>query len=75
MKFPLSGFGHLSPATSHGKVICMLYSLLGIPINGIFIVSISTYFQEKVKKLFSSIEDSRWKIVDGRRSVDKIHNE
>ena len=32
-------------------------------------------FQEKVQKLFSSIEDSRWQIVDGRRSVDKIHTE
>ena len=45
------GFGHLSPATTLGKIICMIYSLLGVPINGIFIGSLGAYFRNKVSKV------------------------
>ena len=44
-----SGFGHLSPGTDLGKVICIVYSLLGVPINGILIGSLGAFFGGKVK--------------------------
>ena len=34
--------------TQLGKVICILYSLLGVPINGILIGAIGAYFRNKV---------------------------
>ncbi len=43
----ISGFGHLSPATSTGKVICIVYSLLGVPVNGILIGSLGAFFGTK----------------------------
>ena len=38
------GYGHLAPATEGGKLLCVFYSLLGIPINGI----LGNYFGSKV---------------------------
>ena len=43
------GYGHLSPDTDTGKLICMVYSLLGVPINGIFIAAIGAYFKNRVR--------------------------
>lgn len=43
----LPGYGHLSPTTYLGKVICILYSLLGVPINGILVGSLGAYFGNK----------------------------
>ena len=54
LKIPLikslkfSGFGHLAPETWQGKLFCIFYSLLGVPINGILIGSLGTFFGSKV---------------------------
>ena len=47
------GYGNLSPDTVLGKLICLVYCLLGIPINAFFIASIGNYFQRKQKKFMS----------------------
>ncbi|XP_057369888.1 potassium channel subfamily K member 2-like [Daphnia carinata] len=55
------GYGNFSPKTSWGKIFCMFYGLIGIPICGVFLTSTSDYFsngflhlyerqQEKFKK-------------------------
>ena len=31
--FLISGYGHLSPETSGGKIFCMIFALFGIPLN------------------------------------------
>jgi hypothetical protein len=46
--FYISGFGHLAPETWQGKLFCIFYSLLGVPINGILIGSLGTFFGSKV---------------------------
>ena len=51
------GYGHLSPDTSLGKIICMIYSLLGVPINGIFIGSLGAYFRNKLKRFISEKQE------------------
>ena len=48
LKLFFIGFGHLSPGTDLGKGICIIYSLLGVPINGILIGSLGAYFGNKV---------------------------
>ncbi|TRY67051.1 hypothetical protein TCAL_07815 [Tigriopus californicus] len=45
------GYGHLSPSTQAGKAVCILYSLLGIPINGVLIGSLATFFGNRINKL------------------------
>ena len=47
------GYGQLAPATILGKLICLVYCLLGVPINAFLITSIGTYFQGKLKKFMS----------------------
>ena len=42
------GYGHIYPMTQLGKVVCILYSLLGVPINGILIGALGAYFRNKV---------------------------
>lgn len=44
------GFGHLAPATPEGRAVCIAYSLLGVPVNGILIGSLGAYFGSKLKK-------------------------
>ena len=47
------GYGQLAPDTILGKLICLVYCLLGVPINAFLITSIGTYFQGKLKKFMS----------------------
>ena len=47
------GYGNLSPDTILGKLICLVYCLLGVPINAFLITSIGSYFQGKLKKFIS----------------------
>jgi hypothetical protein len=52
LTFFISGFGHLAPETWQGKLFCIFYSLLGVPINGILIGSLGTFFGSKVMSFF-----------------------
>ncbi len=36
--------------TKNGKLVCIFYSLLGVPINGILIGSLGSFFGSKVSK-------------------------
>ena len=38
--------------TQLGKVVCILYSLLGVPINGILIGALGAYFRNKVCTMY-----------------------
>lgn len=48
------GYGHLSPQTSWGKIVCILYSLVGIPLTGILLAWTSNFFGDKLLQLFKS---------------------
>ena len=39
-----AGYGHLYPETDSGKIVCIFYSLLGVPLNAILIGSLATFF-------------------------------
>ena len=53
--FYLTGYGHLYPETDSGKIVCIFYSLLGVPLNAILIGSLSTFFAAIVSHSFSLI--------------------
>ena len=42
--WPLPGYGNYSPKTDEGKIFCILYGLVGIPICGIFLAFNTNYF-------------------------------
>ncbi|XP_068235361.1 potassium channel subfamily K member 2-like [Palaemon carinicauda] len=42
------GFGHMSPSTAWGKVFCILYATVGVPLNGIVIATLADFFSTKV---------------------------
>ncbi|XP_064096822.1 potassium channel subfamily K member 10-like [Macrobrachium nipponense] len=42
------GFGHMSPATAWGKIFCILYATVGVPLNGIVIATLADFFSAKV---------------------------
>jgi len=44
------GYGHIFPRTDWGKGLCIIYSLLGVPINGILIASLALFFGQKLTK-------------------------
>ena len=51
MDLNLVGFGNLAPETWEGKLFCIFYALLGVPINVVLVGSISTLFSSRVRLL------------------------
>ncbi|KAG0715354.1 Open rectifier potassium channel protein 1 [Chionoecetes opilio] len=48
------GYGHLYPTTSLSRVVCIVYSLVGIPLTGILLAWTSSFFGDKLLRLFRS---------------------
>ena len=46
------GYGKITPRTQLGRGACILYSIIGIPINNILISSIASFFINKGSGLF-----------------------
>ncbi|KAK3884066.1 hypothetical protein Pcinc_011632 [Petrolisthes cinctipes] len=42
------GFGHMAPKTPYGRVVCILYATLGVPLNGILIAALADIFSAKL---------------------------
>lgn len=59
------GFGHLAPETWQGKLFCIFYSLLGVPINGILIGSLAGFFGSKLQ----TFKKNRPQGIESIRSV------
>ncbi len=38
------GYGHMSPGTWQGRVFCIFYALIGIPLNGILLATLGEFF-------------------------------
>ena len=46
------GYGKMAPRTQLGRGVCLLYSIIGIPINNMLISSIASFFSNKESYLF-----------------------
>ena len=45
------GYGHLYPSTPEGKAACLVYALIGIPLNALLVGSLGNLFGSKLKKI------------------------
>uniref|UniRef100_A0A0N7ZAV4 Potassium channel domain-containing protein n=1 Tax=Scylla olivacea TaxID=85551 RepID=A0A0N7ZAV4_SCYOL len=54
------GYGHLTPKSSWSRIVCILYSLVGIPLTGMLLAWTSNFFGDKLLQLFKSrLSDER----------------
>jgi len=49
------GYGHISPGTTNGKIFCILYSLIGIPLLLVFMTQIGDWMAVTFRWLYSRI--------------------
>jgi len=43
------GYGHQSTETPHGRMLCMVYAIIGVPLNAILIGALGSVFSNKFK--------------------------
>ena len=44
------GYGRIAPRTQIGRGLCLIYLLVGVPINAILITTLSLFFSRKVSE-------------------------
>ena len=54
----MPGYGNLTPSTDLGKLVTMLYALVGIPLMFIYMANIGTVLASSFKFLYSKAEFS-----------------
>ncbi|XP_063852449.1 open rectifier potassium channel protein 1-like isoform X1 [Scylla paramamosain] len=42
------GFGHMAPKTMWGRIACISYAFIGVPLNGILVASLADIFSSRV---------------------------
>ena len=52
------GYGHLFPRTTEGKAACLVYALIGIPLNALLVGSLGNLFGSKLKKILHHFQDN-----------------
>ena len=52
------GYGHLFPRTPEGKAACLVYALIGIPLNALLVGSLGNLFGSKLKKILHHFQDN-----------------
>jgi len=66
------GYGHQAPETNNGRVVCVFYSLLGIPLNLILIGTLASLFSNKVVALRKRASASGTKRLQGLDRVGRV---
>merc|ERR1711993_191133 len=49
------GYGHIAPQTMEGKIFCIMYSLIGIPLLLVFMTQIGDWMAVTFRWLYSRI--------------------
>ncbi|EFX88167.1 hypothetical protein DAPPUDRAFT_311768 [Daphnia pulex] len=63
------GYGNFSPKSNWGKVFCIFYGFVGIPICGVFLASTSDYFSNIFLYLYEHRQKKMKNDCDKRRSI------
>ena len=50
--FPIPGYGHISPSTFSGKLFCIGYALIGIPLLLVFMKDIGDLMGDGVRWMY-----------------------
>ncbi|XP_042877865.1 potassium channel subfamily K member 1-like isoform X2 [Penaeus japonicus] len=53
------GYGYHCPVTTAGRIMCMIYAVIGIPLTGMLLALTSDFFGEQLFKLFKAKLDSK----------------
>ncbi len=53
------GYGHLFPRTPEGKAACLVYALIGIPLNALLVGSLGNLFSSKLKKILLHFQSKK----------------
>ncbi|XP_028140725.2 open rectifier potassium channel protein 1 isoform X1 [Diabrotica virgifera virgifera] len=61
------GYGNLSPTTMFTRIFMIIYGLIGIPMNGIVMVTLGDFFGKSFTKLYD-----RWKKVRLEKNTAKL---
>ena len=64
------GYGHLFPRTPEGKAACLVYALIGIPLNALLLGSLGSLFGSKLKKIMLHFQ-SKEECEEGAKSQDR----
>ncbi|GJQ77499.1 hypothetical protein Trydic_g20890 [Trypoxylus dichotomus] len=62
------GYGNLAPTTSIGRIFVCFYSLIGVPVNGIVMVTLGDFFGKSFVKLYR-----RWKTTKMAYDTTKLN--
>ncbi|XP_044254469.1 open rectifier potassium channel protein 1 [Tribolium madens] len=61
------GYGNLSPTTTLTRIVMIFYGLIGIPLNGIVMVTLGNYFGRSFTKLYQ-----RWKNKSNENDLTRL---
>lgn len=49
------GYGHQAPTTTHGRMLCLLYALIGVPLNALLIGAIGRVYRDGALRLKNKV--------------------
>lgn len=59
-----AGYGFIAPVTVTGRIICIFYSVFGIPITMLAIANLGLWFARQVRKVHRATSRLRNKSID-----------
>lgn len=58
------GYGFIAPKTDTGRIICIFYSVFGIPVTMLAIANLGFWFARQVRKVHRAMTKLRYKHID-----------
>lgn len=50
------GYGNLHPTSCTGRILVLVYSLIGIPLNGIVLTQLGSFFESRVSVIIVIVQ-------------------
>ena len=68
------GYGFIAPATVTGRIICVIYSVFGIPVTMLAIANLGLWFARQVRKVHRAVTKCRNQNVD-ESSITEVNTQ